>query len=222
MNINHWIVPGIFHWRWSPLCCGIKSTHHTQVALCCSPNAAGRWNLISSLMAKNKKWGFYGLLWTEAQWQVPLSRGRDFSAPPQLLLLAVYTVWWATGALGCRALAEQGWEMRQRLADWAGGWSYTQRTVQDYHLHSFPLGTVVISVGIQALWKCVHPLDREGEDPADPIPSTGSRGPPAEYLSSKPGSQAIKQPFPHLLLVPSRILMYVQLLFLTHTQRKKK
>lgn len=80
MNINHWIVPGIFHWRWSPLCCGIKSTHHTQVALCCSPKAAGRWNLISSLMAKNKKWGFYGLLWTEAQWQVPLLRGRDFSA----------------------------------------------------------------------------------------------------------------------------------------------
>lgn len=86
----------------------------------------------------------------------------------------------------------------------------------------FPSGTVVISVGIQALWKCVHPLDREGEDPADPIPFTGSRGPPAEYLSSKPGSQAIMQPFPHLLLVPSRILMYVQLLFLTHTQRKKK
>ena len=43
-----------------------------------------------------------------------------------------------------------------------------------------------------------------------------------EYLTSKPGSRAIKQPSPHLLLVPSRILIYVQLLFLAHTQRKKK
>lgn len=181
MNINHWIVPGIFHWRWSPLCSGIRARTTRRCLF------VVLWMLLVGEIQ-------FHLSWQRTRNGDPVASGGQrhserflsHEAGTSLLylsscsLLCIQSDGHHMGALGCGALADQGWEMRQGLEQEAD------------HIHNTQRGVIIFTL---SFW---------------------------EYLTSKPGSRAIKQPSPHLLLVPSRILIYVQLLFLAHTQRKKK
>lgn len=141
MNINHWIVPGIFHWRWSPLCSGIRARTTRRCLF------VVLWMLLVGEIQFPLSWqrtrnGDSVASGGQRHSERFLSReaGTSLLYLSSCSLLCIQSDGHHMGALGCGALADQGWERRQGLADGAGGWPYTQHTARGYHLHSFLLG----------------------------------------------------------------------------------